>query len=173
MLHRHHLIPKHRGGSNEETNLTPPIHATRCENGWSSHCMYHFCEWQLWGLQEDYLAWRGLAGFLGKEEKIERLMDLGRQKAKPNREKAIKRKFESGEHPFLDPDFISKRRPSNVACMTRYNQSQVGRENSRKAVAETNKRRVECPYCDYVNNPGNLARHIKNKHPGKNPLENG
>jgi hypothetical protein len=39
--------------------------------------MWHFCEWQLHGLHEDYLAWKGLSGQLGKEEIILEMCSKG------------------------------------------------------------------------------------------------
>jgi hypothetical protein len=44
--------------------------------------MWHFCEWQLHGLKEDYIAWKALAGFFDKEEIIRELIKNGREKYK-------------------------------------------------------------------------------------------
>ncbi|WVQ00029.1 HNHc domain containing protein [Synechococcus phage MA10] len=59
LKHRHHLLPRHRGGTDADgiIELTPVQHA-----------MFHFCEWKLHGLKEDWLAWKGLTGCIGKEE---------------------------------------------------------------------------------------------------------
>jgi hypothetical protein len=52
--HRHHIIPRYKGGSDDENNLV--------EVSVTQHAMYHFCNFQLWGNVEDYVAWRGLSG---------------------------------------------------------------------------------------------------------------
>lgn len=77
MKHKHHIKPTHRGGTDDNSNLTKPIHAAKCEDGWSSHAIYHYCEWKLWGLREDFLAWRGLAGLLNKEEIVSEMCSKG------------------------------------------------------------------------------------------------
>jgi hypothetical protein len=102
MKHQHHIKPKHRGGTDDEWNLTPPIEPARCEDGWSSHAIFHFCEWQLWGLRDDFLAWKGLAGFLGKEEIIEQLMEEGRKKARIANALTNQRLLDEGKHNFQD-----------------------------------------------------------------------
>lgn len=37
-MHKHHVIPKHAGGSDDPGNITPPIPVVR-------HSMFHWCEW--------------------------------------------------------------------------------------------------------------------------------
>jgi hypothetical protein len=60
MRHSHHILPKYKGGTDDPSNLV--------EVSVVCHSMFHFCNWQLWGDTRDYLAWRGLAGIIGKEE---------------------------------------------------------------------------------------------------------
>jgi hypothetical protein len=59
--HRHHLVPRHRGGTDADGLVT-------CSP--TQHAMFHYCEWKLHGHREDYIAWKGLAGFYGKEDII-------------------------------------------------------------------------------------------------------
>ncbi len=153
MKHRHHIIPRHVGGSNDVGNIV--------ELTVTQHAMYHFANWQLWGRREDWLAWRGLAGICTKEELVEELMQIGRDKGKSNREAAVKAMFENGSHPFLSRDLIEKRAIVNSKCLTEYNLSEKGRETSRATVTKTNLRREKCPHCDFSSNPGNLAKHIR------------
>jgi hypothetical protein len=66
MKHKHHIVPKHMGGKNNPENiisLTPEEHAKA-----------HQELYEKYGKIEDYLAWKGLAGFMGKEEIIFNLM---------------------------------------------------------------------------------------------------
>lgn len=60
LKHKHHIMPRYRGGSDDPSNLV--------EVSVVQHAMWHFCNYQLWGAPEDRLAWRALAGSIGKEE---------------------------------------------------------------------------------------------------------
>jgi len=59
-LHRHHILPRYRGGSNEPSNIV--------EVTVRQHAMWHFCNWQLWNDDRDYCAWKGLAGLINKKQ---------------------------------------------------------------------------------------------------------
>lgn len=72
--HKHHIIPKYRGGSNDPSNLV--------EVSIVQHSMWHFCNYQLWGAQQDKVAWMALAGIIGKEELVVTLQNLGIESAK-------------------------------------------------------------------------------------------
>ena len=71
--HKHHIIPRYMGGSNKASNLV--------EVTVTQHAMFHFCNYQLWGNEEDRLAWLGLSGILPKEEYVYQLILLGQKKA--------------------------------------------------------------------------------------------
>ena len=62
MKHKHHIIPKHMGGSNDPSNL---IELTVEE-----HAEAHKKLYDEYGNWQDYLAWQGLSGRMGKEELI-------------------------------------------------------------------------------------------------------
>lgn len=54
MVHRHHIIPKHRGGSDDPSNL---VEVTPTQ-----HAMFHYCEWKLWGNYKDFCAYKMILG---------------------------------------------------------------------------------------------------------------
>jgi hypothetical protein len=58
--HRHHIMPRYRGGSDDPSNLV--------EVSVVQHAMWHFCNYQLWGDDRDKLAFLALSGKIGKEE---------------------------------------------------------------------------------------------------------
>jgi hypothetical protein len=58
--HKHHIIPRYMGGTDDPKNLV--------EVTITQHAMFHFCNYQLWGNEEDRLAWRGLAGLITPDE---------------------------------------------------------------------------------------------------------
>ena len=64
-MHKHHILPKYRRGSNDPSNLVS-VSVTQ-------HAMFHFCNWQLWQDKRDWLAWKGLMGEVEQEEIIKQL----------------------------------------------------------------------------------------------------
>ena len=60
IYHNHHIIPRHLGGSDDPSNL---VSLTVEE-----HALAHKKLYEEHGLKEDYLAWKGLEGLIGKEE---------------------------------------------------------------------------------------------------------
>jgi hypothetical protein len=67
MKHKHHIIPRHMGGSDDPSNL---IELTVEE-----HAEAHRKLWEQYGNIKDYCAWKGLEGTIGKEEIVRLLMD--------------------------------------------------------------------------------------------------
>lgn len=60
MKHKHHIIPKHQGGSDDPSNL---IEVTVEE-----HAELHRIRYEETGNHYDWLAWKGLTGQIGKDE---------------------------------------------------------------------------------------------------------
>jgi hypothetical protein len=69
LKHKHHIIPKHAGGTNDSSNiieLTPEEHANAHKELWEKH-----------GKWQDYIAWQGLSKRMSKEEIIREKARLG------------------------------------------------------------------------------------------------
>ena len=62
MKHKHHIIPRHAGGSNDPSNL---IELTVEE-----HAEAHRLLYEQYGRWQDKIAWETLSGHIGKEEAI-------------------------------------------------------------------------------------------------------
>ena len=62
MKHKHHIIPKHAGGSDHPDNLI--------ELTVEQHAKAHWVEFMLDGKVEDYWAWKGLEGTASKKDII-------------------------------------------------------------------------------------------------------
>lgn len=95
MKHKHHILPKYRGGTDSKDNIV--------ELSVTQHAMFHYCNWQLWGEWEDYYAWRGLSGEVGKEEIIAEARKRGRRKGSKLGMKKIAELWKN------DPEFREKR----------------------------------------------------------------
>jgi hypothetical protein len=67
MKHKHHIVPRHMGGTDDSSNL---IELTVEE-----HAEAHRKLWEQYGNIKDYCAWKGLEGTIGKEEIVRLLMD--------------------------------------------------------------------------------------------------
>lgn len=62
MKHKHHIIPKHMGGSDDPSNLV--------EVTIEQHAELHRQLWEDLGHQEDYIAWQCLSGQITTAEAI-------------------------------------------------------------------------------------------------------
>ena len=62
MKHRHHIVPKHAGGTDDPSNL---IELTVNE-----HAKAHYILWNQYGRWQDKLAWKALSKMIGKEKII-------------------------------------------------------------------------------------------------------
>ena len=72
MKHKHHIIPKYMGGTDNESNL---VELTVYE-----HAEEHRKLYELYGNIQDYCAWKGLMGIYSKEEIIKILCSEGGKK---------------------------------------------------------------------------------------------
>ena len=141
MTHKHHIIPKHRGGTDDLSNLV--------EVNVTQHAMFHYCNWRLWGDKYDWLAWRGLTGEIGKEEIVRQARLEGSRKGlakaravgrTPARKTHSKRVQPLAVQAALSPESRSKRLDSFRSI-----QHQQGQSNSQYGTmwvtnGETNKK---------------------------------
>lgn len=68
IYHKHHIIPKHMGGTDDPSNL---VQVTI-----EQHANLHKQLWEDLGHWEDYAAWQGLSNMMGREDII-RFMTTG------------------------------------------------------------------------------------------------
>lgn len=82
MKHKHHIIPKHEGGTDDPENI---VYLSVQE-----HAEAHRKLYEKNGKIEDYLAWKGLSGIIGKEEIFKILMvENGRRNGINSKNKKI------------------------------------------------------------------------------------
>ena len=119
IYHKHHIVPRHMGGTDEPSNLT--------ELTIEEHAEAHRILYETYGKQEDYLAWQGLLALIPKAEIMRELHKLGRRKTdqflfdkygvtNPSqipevREKlsiTMKKQYQNGERKSTFPSFSGK-----------------------------------------------------------------
>jgi len=147
--HRHHIVPKYAGGKNDPLNVTPPISIRL-------HAMFHFDRWRHVGDVRDYAAYRMLLGKIGREEArilvvsrlltgrtfspetIQKMRDAhkGRDRATyfpitPQKRAAIAAR-RRGKKEFI---------AAAIAAVPAANRSRIWTEESRRKLAEANRRR--------------------------------
>ena len=66
ITHKHHIIPKHAGGTDDPSNLV--------ELTVEEHALAHKKLYEQYGNFQDKLAWQGLKGMIPKQEIISQLM---------------------------------------------------------------------------------------------------
>jgi hypothetical protein len=69
MSHKHHIIPRHAGGTDDPSNLV--------ELSVDDHAEAHRKLYEEYGRWQDYVAWQGLAKLSPKEELVKRLQSEG------------------------------------------------------------------------------------------------
>jgi hypothetical protein len=65
MKHKHHIIPKHMGGTDEPSNLV--------ELTVEEHAEAHKVLYEIYGKKEDWLAWQGLAKLISKKDILKQM----------------------------------------------------------------------------------------------------
>jgi len=81
-LHKHHIVPKYMGGTDEPSNL---VKLTIEE-----HADAHKILWEKYGNWQDYLAWQGLLKRIDKEELLRlksHYSNIGKIKSPEHRQK--------------------------------------------------------------------------------------
>lgn len=74
-FHKHHIIPKHMGGTDDESNL---VYLSIEE-----HALAHKKLWEEHGHWQDEVAYKGLAKLIGKEELLKIVCGHSKGKKRP------------------------------------------------------------------------------------------
>jgi hypothetical protein len=92
-FHKHHIIPKHAGGTDDPSNL---IYLTVEEHAEAHKLLFEQC-----GRWQDKLAWKALSGVIGKEEIIkerQRMTHLGKPKSSESIRKTVETRKLNGSY---------------------------------------------------------------------------
>lgn len=144
MGHMHHIVPRHRGGTNNRSNLVS-LTVTQ-------HAMWHYAEWQLNRCEYDKLAWMGLSGMIGKENIIDFINRMPKSQESINKGRETKRLLFSD--PVLGPQLrqkigeSSKGRKHSPETKLKISKSLTGKirkpitEETRSKIGESNRGKV-------------------------------
>lgn len=145
-MHKHHIIPKHAGGTDDPENLV--------ELTVEDHAEAHRLLYEQYGRWQDYVAWQGLLKLTPKEELIRSIHSQTQRKL-----------VKEGKHHFLGGALAKKR----VADGTHnFLDKEKAKERAIKRVKEgkcalSTKPIVACPHCGKTGDIGNMKRwHFNN-----------
>jgi molecular chaperone DnaK (HSP70) len=144
MKHKHHIIPRHMGGTDDPSNL---IELTVEE-----HAEAHRKLWEQYGNIKDYCAWKGLEGTIGKEEIVRLLMDpTGRVHTEETKQKISEAHKGKSKHTeeskeklrqFRTGMKLSEEHKAKISKGLEGNTNMVGRklsEDTKKKISEAGK----------------------------------
>ena len=146
VYHKHHIIPKHMGGLDIESNL---ISLTVEE-----HTQAHKDLYDKYGKQQDYMAWKCLSGQLGKEEILLMRSKLGA--SQPGEKNPMFGKNHSQE---------AKEKMSDARLGVNYTKfwktpiSEVRANQNNLGIHK----KKSCPRCKKLMGGANLKRHLASK----------
>jgi len=159
MRHKHHIIPKHMGGSDDPSNII--------ELSVEEHAAAHKYLYEKYGKLQDKLAWYGLLGILSKEEILEELSKAPKtEEHKHNISKALK-----GRNNFWSIgksyDKKLKGRPKTDLHKERISNSKKGKKREPfsaewiQALKDAKQKQpyVECPHCGLNGRGPNMKRY--------------
>lgn len=162
--HKHHIIPKHAGGSNDPSNLV--------ELTIEEHAEAHRKLYLEHGRWQDRLAWLGLSRKINEDNDIriaairegiktrdqsyfktqewsDRISSLTKGVPKSEEHKQSMRKPKSESHRKKLAEHLN-----NIEWS----------EERKNKISETLKQKHKCPHCDFISNKSHVARHIKREH---------
>lgn len=153
--HKHHVIPKHMGGTDDPSNLV--------ELTVEDHAIAHFVLYKMHGHWQDYIAWRGLSKRITCEQVIREVssrVHTGREfsdEQKKNMSLA-KRGKKNPMYGTVSPN-AGKFGEEHPRWGTKHSE-----ETKRKLSEAAKKRkRVDCPHCGKQEIlPGHFGRYHKN-----------
>lgn len=165
LFHRHHLLPRHAGGSDNKSNIIKVNTAL--------HAFLHKQLYEEHGRWQDKIAYECLSGCISKEEAIRQAQSLG-QKGKKKPPSVVQSIIESNKrrggekHHF----YGKKRPPETLKRMSESHLGQIpwnkGRQMTAEQVeanrqAQLKRPKHECSECGRIigGGMGNLKQHMK------------
>lgn len=181
MTHKHHIIPKYMGGTDDPSNI---IELTIEE-----HAIAHMELYEKYNNIEDYLAWKGLSGQISKEDILQKLYEInGRMLGLSNKgripwnkgldksDERVRKYMTPVGYKFKNTENMGKyertedvleklRGPKTEEHKAKIKQKAIEQwsslENRRLQSERCKANRDVCPYCGMESNKSNITRHKK------------
>jgi len=161
MYHKHHIVPRHMGGSDDPSNLK----LVTVEQ----HAEEHRLLWEKHGMKQDYVAWQALSGNISLEEaRIEavKIANTGRKQTEEHKRKRVESRMKSCPAPTLGKKLppASEERKIKISDANKGNTYALGRKQSeeekhkRKQIA-LSRPKLKCPKCKKEMPKANLVRY--------------
>ena len=164
IYHIHHIIPRHAGGTDDPSNL---VKLTVAE-----HAEAHRKLFEEHGNQYDYLAWKGLAGEIGREEILYEVRKENFRKGNivANKNGAYKKGnaafLEKLKDPVFKAKWIQAQKDAGVGELGVWGKWNKGKTRSDEAkanysTAALKRERVPCIHCGIGYTKPNIKKHEK------------
>ena len=149
MYHKHHIVPRHMGGSNDPSNLK----LVTVEQ----HAEEHRLLWEKYGKKQDFIAWQAISGNISSEEaRIEavKAANTGRTQTEEHKKKRVASRMKTCPAPTLGKRLpaASRERKQKISEANKGNAYALGRKQSneekqkRREIA-LNRPKLQCPKC--------------------------
>ena len=87
IYHKHHVVPRHAGGTDDPSNLTCPLTI-------QEHAEHHRYRYEMLGEWQDRIAWQSLIGMIPKQEAIRQIhVENGKASRGKTRSEETRRKI--------------------------------------------------------------------------------
>ena len=120
--HKHHIIPKHAGGTDNPSNLV--------ELTIEEHAKAHLFLYETHGRNEDKWAWLGLSGQIGKDEILKQIAMAQKGKKKPKgfgeKISEFRKTFKYSEESKLKMSLAKKGKPLTPEHVEKIRQVKLG-----------------------------------------------
>jgi hypothetical protein len=166
MKHKHHIIPKHMGGTDDPDNL---VDLTIEE-----HAKAHLELYETYGKWQDKVAYAGLAKLVGKEEHLYMVLSEGKigvPRSKETKEKIRKarslNRYQNTEEHNRKISEAQKGKPKSEETKQKMREARLGKtrepfsqewKNNLKAAKEKLPV-VSCPHCGLTSRGPNMKRY--------------
>lgn len=163
MKHKHHIIPRHMGGSDDPSNLI--------ELSVAEHAEAHRLLFEQYKNQKDYIAWQALSGLISKEEARRLAISAsltGKKQSKEQIEKRVKARLKTRPHSTLG----QKNKPASEEKKLKISIANKGKPSpfknkerhsdiTKQLMSESAKNRklYKCPKCNCEMQKAHLSRY--------------
>ena len=124
--HKHHIIPKHAGGTDDPSNLV--------ELTIEEHAEAHRVLYETYGRNEDRWAWLGLTGQIGKDEILRQIAMAQKGVKKPEgfgeKISAFRKTFKYSEESKKKMSDAKKGKPLSPEQREKLRQANIGKKQS-------------------------------------------